>query len=128
MLKCSVAVNKTTGKGDDKRQTTTWFTVTLWRDRAEGLADYVKAGMHILVTGEVHVSLHIDKNSNVAASMKLTVGDMKLLTSKQEMERRAGGEYDEPDADPESQPAKSTTNSKAKAVKGKHQDPEDIPF
>ena len=29
VLKFSVAVNKTTGKGDDKRQTTTWFTMTV---------------------------------------------------------------------------------------------------
>jgi len=131
VLKFSVAVNKTVGKGEDKRQTTSWFVVTLWRERAEGLADYVKAGMQVLVTGEVHVSPYIDKNGNAAASMELTASDVKLLTSKQEMERRAGSEYDEePEPDPEPQPAQSTANGKVQAARGKRpvQPNDEIPF
>ena len=88
MLKFSVAVNKTTGKGDEKRQTTTWFNVTLWRDRGEALASYINAGMQVLVTGEIAVSPYTDKNGKAAASLELTANDVKLLSSKQEMERR----------------------------------------
>lgn len=90
VLKFSVAVNKTIGKGDDKRQTTTWFNVTLWRDRGEALADYVKAGMQVLVTGEVTNSAYIGKDGKPAASLELTANDVKLLTSKAEMDRRGG--------------------------------------
>ena len=88
LLKFSVAVNKTIKVGNEKRQTTTWFNVTLWRDRAEALADYVKAGMQVLVTGEVTISPYIDKSGKAAASLELTANDVKLLTSKTEMERR----------------------------------------
>ena len=88
LLKFSVAVNKTIKVGNEKRQTTTWFNVTLWRDRAEALADYVKAGMQVLVTGEVSISPYIDKAGKAAASLELTANDVKLLTSKSEMERR----------------------------------------
>jgi single-strand DNA-binding protein len=88
VLKFSVAVNKTTGKGEDKRQTTTWFNVTLWRERAESLSPYVNAGMQVLVTGEVAVSPYTDKNGKPAASLELTANEVKLLSSKQEMERR----------------------------------------
>ena len=88
LLKFSVAVNKTIKVGNEKRQTTTWFNVTLWRDRAEALADYVKAGMQVLVTGEVSISPYIDKAGKAAASLELTANDVKLLTSKTEMERR----------------------------------------
>jgi len=118
LFKFSVAVNKTIGKGNEKRQTTTWFNVTLWRDRAEALSPYIIAGMQVLVTGEVQVSPYIDKNGKAAASMELTADDVKLLTSKSEMERRA---YDEAD---------TSVNGKT-APKGKRpveQDTEDIPF
>jgi single-strand DNA-binding protein len=131
VLKFSVAVNKTVKVGDEKRQTTTWFNVTLWRDRGESLAAYIKAGMQVLVTGEVQVSPYIDKNGKPNASMELTADDVKLLTSKQEMERRANGEYDEqPDAEPEPQAVKPSSNGKAQAVKGKRpvEDTDDIPF
>ena len=98
ILKFSVAVNKTIGKGDEKRQTTTWFNTTLWRDRAEALSPYIKSGMQVLVTGEVTASPYIDKNGKPAASLELTADDVKLLTSKQEMDRRTHGEYDEPES------------------------------
>ena len=88
MLKFSVAVNKTTGKGEDKRQTTTWFNITLWRERAESLAPYITSGMQVLVTGEVAVSPYTDKNGKPAASLELTANEVKLLSSKQESERR----------------------------------------
>ncbi len=90
VLKFSVAVNKTIGKGDDKKQTTTWFNVTVWRERAEALAPYIKSGMQILITGEVAVSAYIGKDGKPAASLELTAGEVKLLTSKGEMERRNG--------------------------------------
>src|SRR5260221_246304 len=88
VLKFSVAVNKTIGKGDDKRKSATWFIVTLWRDGGEALSTYIKSGMQVLVTGEVAVSSYTEKNGNPAASLELTADDVKLLSSKQEMERR----------------------------------------
>ena len=134
VLKFSVAVNKTIGKGDDKRQTTTWFNVTLWRERAEALASYIKAGMQVLVMGEVTVSPYIDKTGKPAASLELTADDVKLLTSKQEMDRRTNEDDDAPDAEPEprAEPAKSQANAngKAQTPRGKrpvNQD-EEIPF
>jgi single-strand DNA-binding protein len=130
VLKFSVAVNKMVKVGDEKRQTTTWFNVTLWRDRGEALAAYVKAGMQVLVTGEVQVSPYIDKSGKPNASMELTADDVKLLTSKQEMERRANGEYGDAETEPEPQPVKPSSNGKAQAVKGKRpvEDSDDIPF
>lgn len=88
VLKFSVAVNKTIGKGDDRRQTTTWFNVTLWRERAEGLAEYLRSGTQVLVAGEVAVSPYTDKNGKPAASLELTANEVKLLHSKQEPERQ----------------------------------------
>ena len=99
VLKFSVAVNKVTGKGEDKRQTTTWFNITLWRERAESLAPYVTSGMQVLVTGEVAVSPYTDKNGKPAASLELTANEVKLLSSKQESERHEADRSAEEPAD-----------------------------
>lgn len=89
MLKFAVAVNKTVKIGEEKRQTTTWFNVTLWRERAEALAPFLKGGMQVLVSGEVQVSPYLDKAGKPNTSLEVTADDVKLLTSKGEMERRA---------------------------------------
>lgn len=137
VLKFSVAVNKTIGKGDDKRQTTTWFNVTLWRERAEALASYIKAGMQVLVMGEVTASAYIGKDGKPAASLELTADDVKLLTSKQEMDRRADHDRDDNDApdtepEPRSQPARSQANANGKTqssrAKRSVDDGSEIPF
>jgi single-strand DNA-binding protein len=139
VLKFSVGVNKTIGKGEDRRQTTTWFNVTVWRERAEVLYEYIRKGMQVLVTGEIGLSPYIGKDGKANASLELTADDVKLLTSKQEMERRAAGEYDaepaadEEEAQPEPPKAKAAaTNGKGQPPKGKvrqqAQGDEDIPF
>lgn len=134
VLKFSVGVNKTIGKGEDKRQTTTWFNVTVWRDRAEVLAEYIKKGMQVLVTGEIGLSPYIDKSGKPNASLELSADDVKLLTSKQEMERRAAEADDEEvELEPATTAATPTTpaNGKGQPTKGKRPQPEgdsDIPF
>ena len=137
VAKFSVAVNKTIGKGDDKRQTTTWFNVTLWRERAEALVPYIKSGMQVLVMGEVTASAYIGKDGKPAASLELTADDVKLLTSKQEMDRRVSDGRDDDDAldaepEPHTQPAKSQANAngKTQSSRGKRpvDDSSEIPF
>lgn len=132
LLKFSVGVNKTIGKGDEKRQTTTWFNVTVWRERAEVLADYIKTGMQVLVTGEIGLSPYIGKDGKPNASLELTADDVKLLTSRQEMERRAAEEETEDSAPEPVATQKQTTsaNGKGQAAKSKRTqtDTEDIPF
>ncbi len=119
VLKFSVAVNKTIKVGNEKRQTTTWFNVTLWRDRAETLSEYIKSGMQVLVTGEVGISPYIDKAGKPAASLELTANDVKLLTSKGEMDRRNDeGDTDEP----------VRVNGKASVKHAAVAEEDDIPF
>ncbi len=79
--------------------------------------------MQVLVTGEVQVSPYIDKAGKPAASMELTANDVKLLTSKEEMDRRANGEYDEADTETEPQPTKTAARAKRPV-----EDEQDIPF
>ncbi len=110
VCKFSVAVNKVTGKGENRKEKTIWFRVTVWRERAETASQYIKKGMRIMVIGEVDVSAYTDKNGQPAASLELTANDFKFLDRRAEGE---GGEF---------QPARSSSGGEAA------EDVSDIPF
>ena len=81
----SVAVSKKTGRGDERKEKTTWFKCTVWRDRAETASDIIRKGAQILVAGEIDVEAYIDKKTNEPrASLTITVGTFQLLSPKAE--------------------------------------------
>lgn len=87
----SVAVSKVTGRGEDRKETTTWFRVTLWREKAETASQYVKKGMKIMVSGEVAVRAYLDKNNQPQASLELTAYEFRFLDSRADSAAGEGG-------------------------------------
>jgi single-strand DNA-binding protein len=114
VCKFSVAVNKVTGKGETRKEKTTWFRVSLWRERAETASQYIKKGMKIMVIGEVDVNAYIDKAGAAQATLELTANDFKFLDSR-ENSGGGGGEYT---------PARQQTSQRGE----EYDDPNDIPF
>jgi single-strand DNA-binding protein len=88
----SVAVEKVTGSGENRQKGTTWFRVTCWRNLGEIAGQYVKKGGKILVVGEIAASSYVDKAGVTQVTLELTADNFKLLSSRAEMEQRAGGE------------------------------------
>ena len=81
----SVAVNKISGKGETRREKTTWFTANIWRERAEGAVTIIKKGAKILVTGEVDLSTYIDpKDGTPRGTLEITVSTFQLLSPRGE--------------------------------------------
>ena len=79
----NVAVNKVTGRGEQRKQTTVWFRITVWREYAETVSRYVKSGMKVLVVGEVDVSAYTDKQTGEArASLEVTARTVTFLDRK----------------------------------------------
>ena len=96
----SVAVSKKTGRGDERKEKTTWFKCTVWRDRAETANDLIRKGAQILVSGEVDVEAYIDKKTNEPrASLTITVGTFQLLSSKAENDEERAPAATAPQAD-----------------------------
>lgn len=89
VCKFSVAVSKVTGKGENRKEKTTWFRCTVWRERAETASQFVKKGMKILVSGEVDVTSYTNKQGQPAATIELTVNDFQFLDSRTEGEPAA---------------------------------------
>jgi len=96
----SVAVSKKTGRGDERKEKTTWFKCTVWRDRAETAADIIRKGAQILVAGEVDIEAYIDKKTNEPrASLTITVGTFQLLSPKAENDEEHAPAATAPHAD-----------------------------
>lgn len=82
ICKFSVAVSKVTGKGESRKEHTTWVNCTAWRERAENLSSYLKKGTLVMVIGEVSVSAYTNKEGKPAASLELNANEIKLLSSR----------------------------------------------
>lgn len=75
----SMAVSKTIGGGEERREITTWFKVTAWRQLAEIVGEYVKKGGRVLIVGEIAASAYIDKSGKAQATLEVTADTLKLL-------------------------------------------------
>jgi len=81
----TVATSKVSGRGDTRKEVTTWFKVTIWREQAETAASLIKKGTKVMLLGEVSASAYIDKTTNEPrASLELTASKFVLLTPKNE--------------------------------------------
>lgn len=124
VAKFNVAVNKVTGRGDDRKEKTVWFRVTIWRERAESAHQYIKKGMKILVSGEIDVSAYTDKNGQPQASLELTARDFEFLSSRSDMQGGGGGEGDYAPAGNSSNRGRGNNNQQS----GGYEEADDIPF
>jgi single-strand DNA-binding protein len=82
----SVAVNKswTDKNSNEKRDKTTWFRVTAWRQLGETCSQYVRKGMRILIVGEIEASAYLAQDGEARANLELTARDVKFLSSRDE--------------------------------------------
>jgi single-strand DNA-binding protein len=91
----SVAVNKRykTANGE-QREETTWVKVTCWRGLAENVAQYLKKGRQVYVSGEASVSAYMSKdNSEPRASLELTANNVTFIGGRDDAQ--SGGDSGE---------------------------------
>ncbi len=110
----SVAVSKQFGKGDNRKESTTWMKVVAWRALAEVLA-LTKKGTRVLVIGEVSSEGWLDKTtSEVRTKIVITAHTFRFASSK-----------NEGDPDPAGTTARHGSNAPTTDT---YQDSDDIPF
>jgi single-strand DNA-binding protein len=78
VCKFSVAVNRVTGKGEQRQQKTTWFRCTVWRERAETASTIIRKGQKVMVIGEIEASAYI-KDGVARASLDMLVHEFRAL-------------------------------------------------
>jgi len=88
----SVAVTeKYKNRTGEKQETTTWYKCAMWGKLAEGVYQYVKKGGLIFVTGTVEADSYEHRETHETVNqLKLTVRELKLLSSKRDGEAAAG--------------------------------------
>lgn len=80
----SVAVTRkwTDKNTNERREKTTWYRVSCWRNLAETANNYVRKGSQIMVVGTVEATAYTDKSGQPAASLELTADTFQLLGSR----------------------------------------------
>jgi len=129
----TVAVSKVSGKGEARKETTTWFKISLWRSLAEIAGQYVKKGQKVLISGEVKASAYTTQTGEVRASLEITGNELRML-SRVDGGENAGGDSgmgggNMNNSAPQSAPARGGGNRRpASGGEPTYTDPEDIPF
>lgn len=95
----SVAVSRSwTDKGtNEKKEETTWFKVSAWRNLAETCNQYVKKGMQIMVAGRVSASAFMGQDGQPRSSLELLALDVQFLGRRGEGTGDGGGYPSEPE-------------------------------
>jgi single-strand DNA-binding protein len=101
----SLAVNRTwtDRQSNERREETTWFRVTCWRQLAEIANQYVVKGRQVMVAGRIGASAYIGQDGEARASLELTALDLQLLGRRDEG-FESGGEDEGYPSEPEDLP------------------------
>ena len=85
----SMATNeKRRDKSGELQDTTTWFKVTLWREKAETAAKYLTKGSPVYIEGRLRIEEWTDRDNNSRYTLDVQATDMQFIGS-----RESGGEY-----------------------------------
>ena len=77
-------------KGQDGKYPTQWVNATLWGDRAEKLAPYLKKGGQIFVQlSDLHIDTYNKKDGTQGSNVKARISELQLINGgeKREEER-----------------------------------------
>jgi single-strand DNA-binding protein len=90
-------------QSNERREKTTWFRVSAWRQLAETVNQYVHKGMQIMVAGTIEASAYLDNSGQAAATLELTARDIQFLGSRNDPQSGGSGsgyeDYGQPPAD-----------------------------
>lgn len=89
----SVATNeRRKDKSGEMQDFTTWFKVTLWRERAETAAKYLTKGSPVYIEGRLRIEEWTDRDNNNRYTLDVQATDMQFIGSGRG-EGGGGGDY-----------------------------------
>ena len=87
----SVAVNRVTGRGDDRQEQTDWYRVSCWSGLAERAQQLVQKGRLVYVEGRFQARTYTDREGKERFSLEISANDFQLLDSRRDREGGMGG-------------------------------------
>lgn len=85
------------GQGQ-KQERTTWFNCSYFTHNTPGVAEYLRKGALILVSGAISARAYLDQQQRPAASLDLLVDTIKLINTPRRDEQPATSPLPHPDA------------------------------
>lgn len=82
---CSFWVAENKQKRDGTKKTL-WHKVTIWRNYAEAMAQYLKQGRYIMVEGDGEAKTYTTKDNRIVPYIDIQATKLKLLDRKVEEE------------------------------------------
>lgn len=86
----SVAYTETwKNQAGEKQERTQWFNCSYFTATTPGVAEYLRKGALVCVTGRVSARAYLNQAQQAAASLELNVGEIKLLSTPKREEGSA---------------------------------------
>ena len=90
----SMATNeKRRDKSGESQDVTTWFKITLWREKAETAAKYLTKGSTVYIEGRLRIEEWTDRDNNNRYTLDVQATDMQFIGSRGDTVGGGGGEY-----------------------------------
>ncbi len=79
----SMATNeKRRDKSGESQDVTTWFKITLWREKAETAAKYLTKGSTVYIEGRLRIEEWTDRDNNNRYTLDVQATDMQFIGSR----------------------------------------------
>lgn len=78
-------------KAGEMQDITTWFKVTLWREKAEVAAKYLAKGSPVYIEGRLRIEEWTDRDNNNRYTLDVQATDMQFIGSR--ADGQAGGDF-----------------------------------
>jgi len=112
----SVAVNRVTGKAEDRQEQTDWYRVSCWSTLAERAQQWVQKGRLVYIEGRFMPRTYTDREGKERLSLDISASDFQMLDARRDREGGMGGDA-------------ATTTTPSRGPDGeKSFDPDEIPF
>ena len=88
----SVAVNRVTGKAEDRQEQTDWYRVSCWSTLAERAQQYIQKGRLVYIEGRFTPRTYTDREGKERLSLDISASDFQLLDARRDREGAIGGD------------------------------------
>ena len=94
---CSLATSEAFGKGDDRKEETTWHNLVFWGKQAETAGTWIKKGKQLYVEGRIQTRDWTDPQGVKHYKTEIVVQSFQFIGKREESTRDDSGyEQDEP--------------------------------
>ena len=88
----SVAVNRVSGRGEERVEATDWYRVSCWSTLAERAQQMITKGRLVYVEGRFTPRTYTDREGKERLSLDISASDFQMLDPRRDREGGMGGD------------------------------------